>query len=109
MPVAVFPPSPPGAPHALILGLTLLTGLAFGCGDDDGPVGPGTDAGMRDAGTRDSGGGTDSGPDDDAGTDGIEKSAGSRARADVGARRALDPTDAHFVDRFGAGRVLQTR
>jgi len=54
----------------LILGLTLLTGLALGCGDDDGPIGPGTDAGMRDAGTRDSGGGTDGGPDEeDAGPD----------------------------------------
>lgn len=53
-----------------ILGLTLLTGLAFGCGDDDGPVGPGTDAGTRDSGTRDSGGGgTDSGPDEDGGPD----------------------------------------
>lgn len=53
-----------------ILGLTLLTGLAFGCGDDDGPIGPGTDAGPRDSGTRDSGGGgTDSGPDEDGGPD----------------------------------------
>lgn len=47
-----------------ILGLALLTGLAFGCGDDDGPTGPGTDAGPRDAG-----GGVDSGPPpEDGGT-----------------------------------------
>jgi hypothetical protein len=81
----------------LILGLTLLTGLAFGCGDDDGPVGPGTDAGMRDAGTRDSGGGTDAGPDDDdAGPDedaGPEEDAGGVDGGGGGSCPDLMPTE----------------
>jgi hypothetical protein len=83
-------------PMRFILGLTLLTGLAFGCGDDDGPVGPGTDAGMRDAGSRDAGGGTDAGPDDDdAGPDedaGPEEDAGSVDGGGGGSCPDLMPT-----------------
>ncbi|MCB9604470.1 MAG: hypothetical protein H6720_29470 [Sandaracinus sp.] len=60
-----------------ILSLALLSGLALGCGDDDGPAGPVDGGGTRDSGTRTDGGGggTDSGtPDEDGG--GVEEDGG---------------------------------
>ncbi|MCA9616329.1 MAG: hypothetical protein H6721_05480 [Sandaracinus sp.] len=60
-----------------ILSLALLSGLALGCGDDDGPAGPVDGGGTRDSGARTDGGGggTDSGtPDDDGG--GVEEDGG---------------------------------